>query len=412
MSYVIDNNVQCTLNTGINTVVTSIIVNAAVAPNRNPVAPSGGNTGVITLMDSLVSPTKIEVITYSTSTNNGDGTFTLSGCTRGQEGFAAQSFIAGAACIGAVTAAVLAALVPTGNSTLLQFCGDGSDGDLIVSTGITLTADKYYRNLTMIAGGSINTGGYAVYVSGVLDLTAAIAGAITAPSGVAGTNTGAAGSGGVGITCSGGTNGGSGGTLGAAGAAGIQLTAAHGGPGGAGGSGTGAGGIGADYSVAKLHDVRRPAAPFLLGATQINGGMGGGGGGGGTAGPGGGGGGGGSTLVVYAGTITTSPSTPTGVLSAGTGGVGGAASGANGGGGGGGGGGAAIVGYGLRIGQIAPFGIQSIGGARGSNGAGGSGGLGGGSGALHVYNLLTGVSAASAAIASGGAGGRTTYVGL
>ena len=388
MAYVLDNNVQCTLNTAINAVVTSIIVNAAVVPNKNPVAPSGGNTGVITLMDSLVAPTLIEIVTYATSTNNGNGTFTLTGCTRGQEGTTASSFAPGAACIGALTAAILAALVPSGNSTLLQFCGDGVDGDATISTSITLTADKYYRNLTMAAGGTINTGGYAVYVSGVLDLQAAIAGCFTAPSGAAGSSGGAGGVGAIGFTVQGGTNGGAGGALNSSGSNGLNATAANGGAGGAGESSVGAGGVGASYSSTSKHDIRRPGAPFLFGSTFISGGLGGAGGGGSATVVGGGGGGGGGGLVVYAGTIVTSSSSPSGMFRS-TAGAG--AFVASAGGGGGGGGGPIIIGYGTKIGPTIGGAIQSFGG----NGGGGGACKGGGSGAVHVYNLLTGVAGGS-----------------
>lgn len=91
----IANNVRVTLNAGITDAATSITVNAATAPNQNPPAPSGGAPGVLTLVDSLSTPSKIEIITYTGVTGSG-GTRTLTGCSRGQDGTTAQSWSAGA----------------------------------------------------------------------------------------------------------------------------------------------------------------------------------------------------------------------------------------------------------------------------------------------------------------------------
>lgn len=42
--------------------------------------------------------------------------------------------------------------------------GDGSDGDVVVSTAITLSRDMHYRNLTITAAGSIDTSGFRILV--------------------------------------------------------------------------------------------------------------------------------------------------------------------------------------------------------------------------------------------------------
>lgn len=48
-----------------------------------------------------------------------------------------------------------------------QYFGDGSDGDVTISSGTTvLTGPKYYNNLT-ISGGELQTRGWPVYVKGV-----------------------------------------------------------------------------------------------------------------------------------------------------------------------------------------------------------------------------------------------------
>jgi hypothetical protein len=41
--------------------------------------------------------------------------------------------------------------------------GDGSDGDVVVSTAITLTRDMYYNTLTINSGGSIFTDGFGIF---------------------------------------------------------------------------------------------------------------------------------------------------------------------------------------------------------------------------------------------------------
>lgn len=48
------------------------------------------------------------------------------------------------------------------------FWGDGSDGDVIISTNTTLTEDKYYKNLTINTGVTLDCGGYVVFVAGTL----------------------------------------------------------------------------------------------------------------------------------------------------------------------------------------------------------------------------------------------------
>jgi hypothetical protein len=405
MAYLIGNNVLTTLHTTITGASTSIIVDVPAAPNKVPVSPNAGNIATLTLVDQIVSPTIIEIITYTSATNNGDGTYTLTGVTRGTEGTAAQAFTSGAICFQALTAATFNSVASLGLNTLLQFCGDGSDGNATVTTPIIMTTDSYYLNLTISGSGSINTNGYTLYVSGVLDLSAAAAGAIFAPSGAnaSGTAPGAGGttSGVAGVTVPTGFSGGAGGSGGAIGSNGGSSAAVIGGMGGNGGSSSaGSGGFSGGFAggLNTFTDVRRPGAPLVFFAgssvSPIGGGCGGAGGGGGTLAltAGGGGGGGGCGLTLYAGTIVTSASTPAAVIKGGIGGNGGNG-GTNGGGcGGGGGGGPVIVGYGVRVGPTITNGIRTQGGSAGSGGTGtgGPANAGGGSGAIHVYNLLTG----------------------
>ena len=87
MSFV--NNVKTELNASATSSATSIQVVKAVSPYNNPPA-----SGKITLMDSLSSPTKIEIIAYTGRTDN-SSYWTLTGCTRASESTTASTWSAG-----------------------------------------------------------------------------------------------------------------------------------------------------------------------------------------------------------------------------------------------------------------------------------------------------------------------------
>lgn len=283
----------------------------------------------------------------------------------------------------------------------LTVFGDGSDGDVTVSTTVALTRDMHYRNLTLAAGGKLVIGDanpvVRIFVSGTLDLSAADVGAISAngkdgtKGGNSTTNTtpGVSRSGASGATeltagagKSGGNSGTGGGTAsGTAGSAGTSATHGFGGDGGDGGRGAqgwnvqqanGAGGV-----VTNKHAPRQLLTlPRLLGQ-NISGGAGGGGGSGGGAnayaGSGGGSGGaGGNVLILCARKIKTSGTTPAGVITAkgGRGGDGGdsAYNGSRGEGGGGGGGGAILLVVLQREGATVANGLDAGGGNGGSLG--------------------------------------------
>ncbi|RKX72457.1 hypothetical protein DRP43_00735 [candidate division TA06 bacterium] len=53
------------------------------------------------------------------------------------------------------------------NGSLTFLFGDGSDGDVVISTDTTLTRDMYYNNLT-INSGTLYTNGYRIWVKGTL----------------------------------------------------------------------------------------------------------------------------------------------------------------------------------------------------------------------------------------------------
>lgn len=72
---------------------TTIGLRAPVAPFRAPPAPlDAGRPGILTIVDRLSLPTAIEVITYTSRTINPDGSVTLGGITRGQQGTTARSW--------------------------------------------------------------------------------------------------------------------------------------------------------------------------------------------------------------------------------------------------------------------------------------------------------------------------------
>jgi hypothetical protein len=363
-----------------------------------------------------------------------------------------------------VTAWNSLAYAPTGTSTqsiAYQSLGDGSDGNVTISSGTnTLTRDMYYNNLTINGTGSLNVAGYRVFVAGILDLTAAPAGAIES-NGANGSNASGStgGAGGAGVA-----NGSIGGTeAGGAGANGVVGVGASGGAGtggfnggssgasGLGGIGTSGAGGAASAATALTGQlfVRTFSTNFLRGAALVLGGSGGRGGSSGagdgtnTGAGGGGGGAGGGDVALYANIILRSSSTAAGAIEA-LGGNG--ANGANatvgvtggGAGGGGGGGGWVYIAYNYLAGPVVTNFIEANGGNGGNGGAGfgsasniisgGGGGQGGFGGRITLFdivtqatievygstsaafvpNVTTGTAALFSAGGGGGVGGTTT----
>lgn len=343
----------------------------------------------------------------------------------------------------------------------LEYFGDGSDGNVTISSGTTtLTRDMHYNNLTISGTGVLQTRGYRVFVKGTLDITAASARSIVVGDGIGSLNGGNA------VAHVGGNsgtvfvdnnavlpvsvpagNGGANGTTGA-GAQGSALTApiySLGYVAGAGGAGGAVGGTAGGVSRAAVSatvptDIRRitfDCAVYRGGSLrQITAGMGapggssGAGDGVGQGGGGGGGGAGGCTLIIAARTINRSGATAASAISVqgGNGGNGGPGqNGTNRGGGGGGGGGSGgwlILIYRTLTGSTATNCLDATGG-NGGNGAngtgtggGGNGGSSGSGGRLDVYDIgsntqtiTTGagsVAGSAASGATGGSGGSAT----
>jgi hypothetical protein len=342
-----------------------------------------------------------------------------------------------------------------GGGTLLPYFGDGSDGDVTISAGVTnLTRDMYYNNLTLSGTGQINTSGYKIFVKGILDISAAGAAAIFAGATLNlnrnGGNASLSSGGGTGNTGTGTRNtlgnppsaptaGANGGT-GAGAQAGLPITAGDviapghlSGAGGAGGAvGATAGGASrAAGTISSTFDVRTLRTHFateiatyalIRGGSSGPGGSSGAGDGVGTGGGGGGGGAGGFIMLIAAATINRGASTAAAAIQARGGNGGNGASGnggvnrGGGGGGAGGGGGWIYLIYETLTGATATNCLDATGGngGNGGNGVGtGNGGNGGGSGSggrIQVFDLGSGtqtVTSGAASVAGGAAVGST-----
>jgi collagen type VII alpha len=310
--------------------------------------------------------------------------------------------------------------LPGGNGSAgIPWYGDGSDGDLTVSGTFTLGRDYYFRNLTVTgASNLINSNSYRIFVSGTLDLTGAVTGAIIRNGSGGGNASGAtAGSGsnlgGTSATIGAGQNGGNGaiGTTGTgtAGTATAALTSTLGGIGGTSGAGGGLAAVGTAGVASGAASTNRMAffdCNLLRGAALYTGGTGGSGGSSGTGNgvsAGGGGGGGASSggiVAIFANIIKRDGTTAAGAISV-AGGIGGNGGNAVAGGGGGGGGGSAggciYIVYNSLQGSTGTSILRAGGGTGGSGGTGttgyygGTGGQGGNGGRIIVINASTGV---------------------
>lgn len=225
-----------------------------------------------------------------------------------------------------------------------ELWGDGSDGDVTISTPTTLTRDMYYRSL--IVNDILSTGGYRIFCTNFVHVGTGT-GIIQNSGTWATTTVGAAGA--PGVTVGQGSNGGTGG--GGSGGAGTALNPTGGLSLGANGGtgGNGSSGLGGSYGTRVVWDsathgsyktALSPPGTVLTKNTLsfITGGSGGGGGAG-DGGAGGGGGGGGGVVYISAPLILGDNATTI----AANGGRGSNALGTNRGGGGGGGGGVIIL---------------------------------------------------------------------
>jgi hypothetical protein len=304
--------------------------------------------------------------------------------------------------------------------------GDGSDGDVTISSGVTSMArDMYYRKLTISGTGRLITVGYRIFANEI-DLSAAPANAITPRVMTAG-NSGSGTAGGAGknsdnvlgtiVGTSSTATGGNGGTT--AGASGGQqqntpsnptvtvVLGGNGGPGGSGGAGSGGAG-GTTVNNAGTFRLNKtlifdPQENVIAHGGGNSGGGGAGGGGDGTVAGGGGAAGGQGQGIVWIATrlFRRGVGTAAGAigLTGGAGGAGAAAAATNRGGGGGAGGGGgghlymiinALVGTAVAdIVELSGGAGGNGGNAVGGSGLGGAGGGGGASGSAVLIRLDT-----------------------
>jgi len=275
-------------------------------------------------------------------------------------------------------------------TNFLPYFGAGSDGDVTISSGTTsISRDMYYHNLTLNGTGKLDCNGYRVFVSGILDISAASAGAIFRNSGTNGGNGSATGTAGAPGVTDGGITVGAGGTPGSAGAGstanGASGTAGQAGNNGGGSGGTKAGGDGSSGTggvtgaatgansvlpILRFTDYLIRGVSLLRGGSGGRGGAGGGGDGVNSGGGGGGAGMGGGVSYISAHTIYRLNTTPASTI---------ISTGRNGGNGG----------------------SPTLG-----NCGGGAGGAGAGGGWIYlVYYDLTGSSCVNCLDVSGGNGG-------
>jgi hypothetical protein len=187
--------------------------------------------------------------------------------------------------------------------------GNGSDGDVVISSNTTLARDMHYNNLTINATFTLNPSSWRIFVKGLLTINGTIA--HNGNSSALNSSTGAAGAGTVSafLLVSGGGGNGSAGAGATAGAV-IRSTGGMGGTGGS--NGANAGGLGGTLTtIAAVEGGANyfrslPVGPLwgkaigALGSGGYAGGSGGGGAGGGAGGAGTGGGSGGGSIFIGA----------------------------------------------------------------------------------------------------------------
>lgn len=293
----------------------------------------------------------------------------------------------------------------TGGSNYLF--GDGSDGNVSLSSGTTtLSRTMYYNNLTLSGSAIIDANGFKIYVKGTLTISGTASIVRTPNAGTAGVSN-ANGNGGAAMT----QNDMGSGLVGQAGVAGgsnnggvpgnnAGTANGYGGAGGASGSAgsTGTAGAAGTYTNVPERVIRHDHV-WLLTAFK-NGGQGGAGGAGGAAsllangGGGGGGGSGGGVIIIFCQFLNNTSSV--GITCKGGAGANGgnAPSGnSNGGGGGGGGGGGhiyIICVSATAIGTInVTGGVGGTGGTKAGTGSNGNNGSTGSSGHSEVFQSLT-----------------------
>jgi len=267
--------------------------------------------------------------------------------------------------------------------------GDGSDGSVTISSNTTLTSDKFYNNLTINSGITLNPAGYRIFVRGNLTIDGIISrNGNNGADGVIDVSSGAGGAALATNTIGGSGKGGDGGNSPENGG---NSNPGKGGNGGNGGSDARPGegdncSVLSNKGIVTLPTVGINAFPFCIMLTNFPATdkiLAGAGGGGGqayayfTKGPGGGGGSGGGVIFIAAKKIIFNGSIE---VKGGNGGAGKTSGGYVGGSGGGGGGGFIVLIYNSKTGSGT---TSSIGGTQG----GGNGCPGGNGSAGNILEL-------------------------
>lgn len=323
--------------TSSNTVAGILKISVAAASANNPIAVGDNDNRVSPVSLATVTAGQVAALAGSSSTPSATNVYIT------------KSDVATTSVVNAIVRASSTGLIDTGFIDYTSLVvGDGSDGSVVISATTTLTKDMNYQNLTVNAATSLITGGYRVYVNGILTNNGIISNNGTASGGTDGGAAGAAGTllgGGVGagsgVNGRGGGGGGGGVVFIAARTVAVQGTIqAKGGDGGnavsgsnssAGTAGTtiansliqsGTGGAsgnatpnsGSSGGAITTSSKMSPKSPFMLmmmldGSTRLAGGAGGAAGAAnGATGNGGGGGGQGGVVVFIYGTLTTAGS--------------------------------------------------------------------------------------------------------
>jgi hypothetical protein len=150
------NFAQATLSAGLAAGATSLTVAVPSAPFQ---VPSAG-PGRLTLLDQATAPTVMEIVTYTGRTDNGNGTFTYTGLTRGAESTTGRTWSSGAAVLQSLTAgqylADLNARLPTAGGTVTGVTNfTNTTGATSATTGAVVVTGGVGVGGSIFAGGNI-----------------------------------------------------------------------------------------------------------------------------------------------------------------------------------------------------------------------------------------------------------------
>ena len=151
------NNVKSALENAVSIGATTVDVTKASAPYNDPPV-----RGKLTIMDSLTSPTAIEIISYTGRTDN-TTYWTLTGVSKAQESTTDQAWGADSDCIQSITAidaverGLYASRTISADVTLDADTRYETGTDTEIASGVTVTVpassilvSKYYDSLKIL----------------------------------------------------------------------------------------------------------------------------------------------------------------------------------------------------------------------------------------------------------------------